>query len=873
MLLIPENTKEKEYLINGFPIKTVFVIVGSTIGVFAITHYVFNFGIMFSLLPSVLILMTLALLLKPNLFMKKFTGVEWIRKSNEFKNDKNVFYKDELDQIKIIDGIKENSIKLSSGKHTSFVEINPIGIDLFDIPSQHGIIDRLNTVFRLCKFRITLHKVEKSFNFQNKIENMKEMARKYGENDKHRKEITLNNLMYLESLSEKNNSTRPYYYLQVSARTESRLSDIIDTLGDVLSQSNMHFKILSPDEAKEIIEIIVPWKSGDDGVIFNKNKIIATNNEYSYYYIRKMPNSINRLSWLSQLTELDFIDFSFIINHTPIKEAKKSISRARNMVRETISEKKTDWEKIDVKKEYHEYGNLLEMITNGEIGMKDVTYVIKVKDEDLNKDKFRKFKQALLMENIAVELLKNDQKNICLSSIGMGHFKINSKYIIETPTNTLAAAYPFLASAINHKEGMFLGYDSNGLPIFFDPAEYNDDIKNRNLAILGKSGAGKTVTTTKLMKDSIAMGRQIFCYDRNGEHERFTTKMGGATFKLGSSESEDSINPLKPFTKLMSSGHLGFIGEFYKTLFGDTNNIDYLVSATGKVYKDFGIKNGTKVSSVKKWPTLDDVYSRLKEFKGGTWGDKDSMLISFSQFTKDGVFDGVWNRETSVKFDPNFPIYNFDMSDVFAKANTKIIASTNIVLFTIWEDVMIENIKYNEEKLGLGWNDDPKARLIVFNIEEGHSVIDKYNHYVAKRINEMFKMARKFGCLMWISTQNLNDFFGEKTLLKEATGIFNQCDKLLFLGLSESDIKKLKEIFSDGEALTDTEAYYLSRAKRGSGVIKIGNEIRTIISVDMNASERVIMGFEETNEDWEFFRDSYLTIAEEELKNEDTKKH
>lgn len=84
------------------------------------------------------------------------------------------------------------------------------------------------------------------------------------------------------------------------------------------------------------------------------------------------------------------------------------------------------------------------------------------------------------------------------------------------PTNTIAAAYPWIFSTTSDEGGIHMGY-SDGVPVFIDFFRRDSERLNSNVVIVGKSGSGKSFATKSLLTNLAADDSKIFVLDPENE--------------------------------------------------------------------------------------------------------------------------------------------------------------------------------------------------------------------------------------------------------------------------------------------------------------------------------------------------------------------
>jgi type IV secretory pathway VirB4 component len=105
----------------------------------------------------------------------------------------------------------------------------------------------------------------------------------------------------------------------------------------------------------------------------------------------------------------------------------------------------------------------------------------------------------------------------------------------------VAAAFPFAAAGARG-DGVLLGVDLAGGGLVELPAA--GDAPNRNLAVLGPSGGGKSYAVKAALLRALLLGATVWVVDREGEYAALAEAAGGRSVRLAPGDPGAGLNPL-----------------------------------------------------------------------------------------------------------------------------------------------------------------------------------------------------------------------------------------------------------------------------------------------------------------------------------------
>jgi len=384
-------------------------------------------------------------------------------------------------------------------------------------------------------------------------------------------------------------------------------------------------------------------------------------------------------------------------------------------------------------------------------------------------------------------------------------------------SSCVADLFPFGLGGLSHKDGIVLGYDQMGHPVFFDG--WHPKFDGYNMVILGRTGSGKSFSVKLMTMRSAVKGIRTAIIDPQREYYPMAKAMGCPFISL-SPDSPDRINifDLEPQVDVNGNETLSIeesVRSALPVIYRMIRSIDEK-AVTGivktklqnymfQMYRNFGFtddvqslykpKKGLIIKPEKKeMPTLSDYHDIIKN---------DSDLKNVAEYLKvftqksNSRFQSIFDCQTNVDI-KNAPFFVFSLA---ALQNDEIMKPIGLYVATKWV----------WEKFGKK-NPNIKKRIIA---DEAHLLMgDKES---ADWLISAFKMARKYNTSMCAVTQGFAD------LVRVPNGVAilqNAAVKILFRQ-DPSDISAVSEYLalSGGE-----KREVLSSTIKGHGILKAGNE-------------------------------------------------
>lgn len=393
------------------------------------------------------------------------------------------------------------------------------------------------------------------------------------------------------------------------------------------------------------------------------------------------------------------------------------------------------------------------------------------------------------------------------------------------PAETVAAAYPWVFSGLNHGRGIVLGRDQDQGLILVDRWNPPDGagITNPNMNILGTSGGGKSYAAKLFLLREYAMGSRVLILDPEREYRTLCSTLNGSW--VNAAGGAGKINPLEirpvpdvdddedvvdlirgPLTQ-----HLQRVKTFFQLYLPKLEDIERAVldDAVLSAYKDYDIDWQTDPQTVTHWPTLTDVYNKLPD---------NERLRVLLRGAVEGADAALWNGQTTIPPAGEFTVLDIrDLTD--ASDNVRRAQYFNILCYA-WDMI--------REGRTMG----DKTILVV---DEAWLLADPQTPQALSFLRDLSKRIRKYNGSLVPITQNVVDFLAPELARLGQPVITNASLKLLMRQESK-DLEALTDLLR----LSEAEVDLLSSAKRGEGLLLAGNQ-RVKVRIEASPAEAELL--------------------------------
>ena len=400
-------------------------------------------------------------------------------------------------------------------------------------------------------------------------------------------------------------------------------------------------------------------------------------------------------------------------------------------------------------------------------------------------------------------------------------------------TSSLISTYPFIASNIFDKNGIFIGTNIYNDSLVFVDRYDSEKYKNANMCIFGTSGAGKSFYTKLLILRYKLMGMKQYVIDPEREYDTLCKQLKGTRIVIGPN-SNTYINILEIRKESLEEGEEGYLATkigkligFFNLIFGELNEEEKAIIEENliKVYASKQINFNDKSLFKRKnkkiifkeerdMPILEDLYNLLNEDK-----KTKKFAIKMIPFVKGSM--KFFNNYTNIKIENELIIADiYDLGEENLKYG--------MYLFT---EIFWDKIKENR-----------KEKKAIYLDEIWRLIGVTSNRNVASFIYKIFKTIRKYGGSSVAITQDISDLFSLDDGIY-GKSILNNSSIKTFFALEEENIK----ILSDYSNISEKEKIEIKSLKTGECLMFVG-ENHILIKVECSNEEYKIIKGEEKNE-------------------------
>ena len=586
----------------------------------------------------------------------------------------------------------------------------------------------------------------------------------------------------------------------------------------------------------ELMDLIIP-----DVIHEKRDQIILGEQRYSRCFVLATYPSRSYIGWLDRIyNQIPDINVSMIIETSSadavIKQLTKKVtilesefqtyeSRGNIEILHPLAQMKDDYE------------NMRKQIQIKEDRLFYITILLRINARNLEElnEKTDILKTEFAKISAKVRTLNFRQMEGLKANLPMNNCKIHD-YERNIVAEGLATMFPISNSnAESSPDGVFIGRNYfTGLPVYLDT--FGKELANPHMAIMGESGAGKSVAMDIIGSRSVVtLNRQLAILDNEGEYKKRVESLGGRVIRIKQGVAS-GINLFDIEIEENDNGTetvdiLGKVAEIRAILSGIMKNymdrnlnareLADIESAVIETYEEKGITKDKEslfekeagklegkitLNKIKKtMPTMSD-FHRILETKENS-KELAEILRGFLKGKTLGIFDCTSN------INPNDQLLDFDLSDINDEV-TKFYAS---LVITTWitEKYMKNTSKYNNKSI---------------HIDEAWTLI-KYKE-TADFMEVLARKARKRNISLVIATQSPDELVSSP----QGRAILNNCDTALLMKQSPMSVDKIIEHFKLAEGTRE----FLLRCNPGEALLNRGGTV-SAIKIEMIDREKDII--------------------------------
>ena len=608
---------------------------------------------------------------------------------------------------------------------------------------------------------------------------------------------------------------------------------------DISKKSNLkeknNYNKLEKDifsKAPKLIELLVP-----DCIQENRDQIILGEQRYSRCFVLSTYPSRSYIGWLDRIfNKIGDINLSMIIETSSSDEVIKQLTKKVTILESEFQtyESKGNIEILSpLAKMKDDYERIRQQVQMKEDRLFYITILLRINArniEELNA------KTDILKSEFAKISAKVRTLNFRQMDALKANLPLNSSDIYDYERNIvaegLATMFPISNSnAESSPDGVLIGRNYfTGLPVYLDT--FSNELANPHMAILGESGAGKSVAMDIIGSRSVVtLNRQLAILDNEGEYRRRVESLDGRVIKIKQGmpsginifdidieENEEGKEIVDIWGKVAEIRAIlsGIMKNYMNRNLNGREIADIEVSVI-ETYEEKGItrdkeslyqKEAGRIEGKitlnklkKKMPTLSDFQRILAKKENSK--ELSEILKGFLKGKTLGIFDCTSNINV------NEQLLDFDLSEINDEV-TKFYAS---LVITTW---ITEKYMKNTNK--------------AIHIDEAWTLI-KYEE-TANFMEVLARKARKRGVSLVIATQSPDE------LVNSAQGraILNNCDTTLLMKQSPMSVDKIIEHFKLAEGTRE----FLLRCSPGEALLNRGGTV-SAIKIQMLDRERDII--------------------------------
>ena len=160
---------------------------------------------------------------------------------------------------------------------------------------------------------------------------------------------------------------------------------------------------------------------------------------------------------------------------------------------------------------------------------------------------------------------------------------------------------------------------------------------------------------------------------------------------------------------------------------------------------------------------------------------------------------------------------------LIAGNNDMLTLAQMLLVFKYIESEVINNKDYNELH--------KSNRKIIVVCDEAHIFINPKYPIALNFMTSMAKRIRKYGGMLVVITQNINDFVGSEEIKRQSTAVINACQYSLIFSLSPNDVNDLIELYKNSGGINKQERNSIVSASVGQAFIITSPTSRTMVQI------------------------------------------
>lgn len=656
-----------------------------------------------------------------------------------------------------------------------------------------------------------------------------------------------------EQYTKQNNDEKVYcarFYLVMQATTKNSVQELADSLLDTLKLSELDGKMLNTIEIAQFlkyqhgydfdereaekINVDELWKwTLPDSIEIGLDEIKVNGVDTRTYGVTDYPiEAIN--GWGAELFSMPHTKVVMNIGYVNKKKAIRNLDRQ-------VMDLQTKQNGTDRISELARAGDAQDTLVDAatelqrnEVLSKVSVYVTQYFREDAP------INVTENIETLGFNLSKmKAQSIVAYTSSGINSADLCKQTHFDMTTDTIAACFPFIFPVMNEIGGVPIGENENGVPVTIDffTRKSRD---NSNMAIVGKSGSGKSYFIKYLLALLYGYGCNLVVVDPMNEYIKFFNSIGGTVIDLA--DGKCIINPFEVMDSnkdgyMLLTDHLLFLEKFFSLIFDGMSydELQLLQNVVSDMYSRKGMSDKVLLSKIKSngYFTFTQVLKRVRFLQGlsakNAEKGKESQEATEEQYRSvamhlekcvSGRYGKLWNGVTNI--DLKHDAVLFECQNLL-NADNNTLASAQLSLLARYLNKTISNnyasIKQNKE-----------YRRVAIVFDENHNFISPKMPIALDCERVLAKQCRKCMCLFATATQSITDYVANENIAISARALISESDYHMLLKASAAHMDDIRKVYQN-IGLNDYEEEALKTNPRGTGLMMCGSYNRFNLSI------------------------------------------
>ncbi|UWD33920.1 Mbov_0397 family ICE element conjugal transfer ATPase [Mesomycoplasma molare] len=854
-MLQPKNIKKNKILIakNFFLSDLIYIFISLIIS-FLISWTVIPDSVQYKKIISFSIFLVLILLISPTLlFLPSHNARIWIILIRVFKywienkkfstNSKrsNVNFFINIKEVDENGNIQFKNVISKGYKYSKIIKFDGYNIWTKNVEEKREFLEKMILFFNSREERITFVKIQKKYNFKEKIEVLNKKNSFLNDKEKQYIDESKKEIEYLQ-----NHEYKDEYFLVIYSKSIEKLEQEVLLISDFFEKVEINFDILDKTDVELFTKsfyLLNQENSNSLDQLTFKNSYFKWNNMFAKINtISDMPLNLN-VGWAETFFSSSKSWILWDIDPINTKEYEKIVDSANNKILTNIAfNKKSEFRnKNDIKnmEAIDELAYLLNIenqkLFNSSMLFLNFNRDLKLLKKDINTE----LQDALKKEKTKINKLKFRQLEAFKSFSLFNDNILNES--IEIVSRNLAYSWPFCFEKNVDKNSFYLGKNKKQFFIL-DIWKRNSFHTNSNCIFFGTSGRGKTTAIKKLILDSyLKKDSSVIIVDPQREYQNFKNIFDISWIDI--SNRNISINPLQIIEKIdfnneknidqKISSQISFFINWIKIL-------SFSWSEEKEIILMKSIKNlyWNNIEKIKKndFPIISDLIkelenTNLKKYEKEVYEKEKIKIIEWLKinFENNGIFSWNYNQRTTMNLSHDFIVID---TKTLIENTTK--ENVNAFFYLI--------LNLIQSKVNQNFYQKKKKSILVF--DEVHKFIDKKNMQTLDFIFDSTKTIRKYDGSIILSTQNPSDFSLNIDTNNKTHGILKNIQYKFLFNLPGDDIKIVNSIFNPFEdnknfnLISEFDSSFLTNAGKGECLLISANKKKMYFKVNYNNFEQ-----------------------------------